>query len=94
MALSRGPAEDPERSSWCRYVNHAESHDDACNLVLRVAATPRPLAWLTATRSIAVGEELAFDYGPRYGMPRSDVLKAWNCSVCGIACVLGVDCVS
>ena len=85
--------EDDERSSWCRFINHVGSAEAACNLQLCVAAAPRPLAWLVATRDIAVGEELAFDYGPRYGLPRSDVLKALTCSVCGVACVLGVECV-
>ena len=48
-------AEDADRSSWCRYINHADSSEGECNLVLRVAATPEPRAWLIAARDIAPG---------------------------------------
>ena len=54
-------AENPDRSSWCRYINHAGSEEAACNvdsLVNRSAA----LVWFVARRDIAAGEELCFDY--------------------------------
>ena len=38
-------AEDPTRSSWARYINHADSGDSAsCNCELRVVAEPEALA--------------------------------------------------
>ena len=84
-------AEDPDRSSWCRYINHADSGEAACNLRMHTAIEPAALAWLTASRSIAPGEELHFDYGPRYGMPRSDYLRSLSCGGCGVECVFGLQ---
>lgn len=55
--------EDPNRSSWCRYINHAKG--DACNLVSKVDGL-RYLVWFEAIRDIAAGEELGFDYGAGY----------------------------
>ena len=75
MAMAEGPedvfvyidAEDPNRSSWCRYINHAESNERECNLILQTSADQdAPGTWLIARRDIWVGEELLFDYGPRY----------------------------
>jgi len=54
-------AEDPDRSSWTRYVNHAETADSCCNLKLQTAAAPVACAWLVASREIEPGEELHFD---------------------------------
>ena len=75
-------AEDPMRSSWPRYINHASdlmrptSRGSAdispCNLELKVDGF-RCLAWLEARRDVEPGEELCFDYGPRYA---SDSLLA------------------
>ena len=57
--------EDPNLSSWCRYVNHAPDGSVTCNLVPRVNALSC-LVWLEATRDIEAGEELAFSYGDVY----------------------------
>jgi hypothetical protein len=58
-------AEDPTRSSWCRYINHAQHEGRACNLVARVLST-RALVWFEAVRHVEIGEELCFSYGPEY----------------------------
>jgi len=86
-------AEDPDRSSWTRYVNHAETADSCCNLKLQTAAAPVACAWLVASREIEPGEELHFDYGPCYSLPRSDVMDAWHCECAGHVCLLGCECV-
>lgn len=63
-------AEDPSASNWCRYINH----DDNPNLGLfrepnaagdheRGGFFP---CFYVISDSIAVGEELSFDYGPGY----------------------------
>ena len=57
--------EDPNRSTWCRYVNHAPAMVGACNCVPRTDALAH-LVWLEATRDIEVGEEVCFDYGEVY----------------------------
>jgi hypothetical protein len=51
--------EDPRRSSWCRYINHAPSWE--CNLQAR-CNTERQLIWFYAKADIDPGEELAFHY--------------------------------
>jgi hypothetical protein len=56
-------AEDPNRSTWCRFVNHAQG--ELANAVLRIDALER-LVWLEALRDIEVGEEVTFDYGEVY----------------------------
>ena len=85
-------AEDASHSNWTRYINHADAAwGAACNLQLHVSTEPAPLAWLTATRRIQPNEELCFDYGPRYGMPRSSYLQALRCAACGYACIVGVQ---
>ena len=98
MAMAEGPedvfvyidAEDPNRSSWCRYINHAEANERECNLILQTSADQdAPGAWLIARRDIWVGEELLFDYGPRYELPRSDMFSSYNCEACGYACICG-----
>ena len=57
--------EDPNLSTWCRYINHAPDGDPACNAVPRCNAMEH-LVWLEATRDIARGEEIQFDYGEQY----------------------------
>lgn len=67
QARSRGArttfldAEDPNLSSWCRYINCAPAASAECNLKCRMSAH-RALVWFEASRDIAVGEELHFDY--------------------------------
>jgi len=51
-----------------RYINHAPAHSTRCNLAPRVDFG-RQLVWFEASRDIAVGEELSFDYGPDYNAP-------------------------
>eukprot|EP00966_Prymnesium_polylepis_P081776 1894129-Prymnesium_polylepis.1 len=59
-------AEDPHRSSWCRYIN--EARGDAPNLRARVD-TAGLLVWFEAVRDIDAGEELCFHPVYRaYGM--------------------------
>ena len=58
-------ASNEDVSSWCRFINHAPSGTPACNLVLRTDGMASR-AWFESVRDIAPGEELQFDYGPRY----------------------------
>jgi len=58
-------AEDPDVSSWCRFINH----DARPNLALKVLPKGiggKPRVWFTAKRSVAEGDELCFDYGPGF----------------------------
>jgi hypothetical protein len=55
-------AEDPERSSWARYINAARMGTQGCNLSRRVNAH-QGLVWFVAIRDIAAGEELHYEYG-------------------------------
>ena len=65
-------AEDPRRSTWTRYINHADSATTGCNLSPRADPSgarlglDRPLVWFVARRDIRVGEELGFSYGPSF----------------------------
>ena len=52
--------EDPDLSTWCRYVNHAPEGAPSCNCVARCDAI-NCWVWLEASRDIDVGEELSFD---------------------------------
>lgn len=58
-------AEDPRRSNWARYVNHAPTESRRCNTEAMIDAV-RMLVWLQARRTIEPGEELCFDYGDEY----------------------------
>mmetsp|Transcript_57013 Transcript_57013/g.127292 ORF Transcript_57013/g.127292 Transcript_57013/m.127292 type:complete len:235 (-) Transcript_57013:737-1441(-) len=62
--------EDPNRSSWCRFLNHAPQEMpgepvSSCNLQL-LRDGRRHLAWFVARRDVEEGEELLFDYGAFY----------------------------
>jgi hypothetical protein len=52
-------AEDPKRSSWARYINHADAGE--CNATSNVDTANR-LVWFHATRDILNGEEITFNY--------------------------------
>jgi len=58
-------AEDPHRSNWARYINHAPEDAQLCNTEPHVDAL-RQLVWLQARRTIQAGEEICFDYGGDY----------------------------
>ena len=58
--------EDPDRSSWVRYINNAPTGSDECNLIARVNAH-RCRVWFEARRDIAEGEELHYDYRSSWG---------------------------
>ena len=53
-------AEDPNRSSWCRYLNHAPEDTDACNVVKHIDAQGH--IWFAAKVDILPGTELCFAY--------------------------------
>ena len=57
-------AEDPNRSSWCRYFNHAKDSTVACNVDAQISAHGD--IWFVTNQGIAAGTELCFDYGPWY----------------------------
>ena len=57
--------EDPNLSSWCRYINHACCGSPRCNLQPKCDAL-RCLVWFEALEAIACGDELNFDYGDSY----------------------------
>jgi len=55
-------AEDPNRSSWLRYINHASGGSDGCcNATSHVNAAEQ-LIWFTAQRDILPGEEISLNY--------------------------------
>ena len=58
-------AEDPNLSSWCRYVNHSAPGSSSCNCAMQIDGRV-PAAWFIALRDIEIDEELAFDYGEGY----------------------------
>lgn len=68
--------EDADKSSRCRFMNHAAKSDtNACNVKTRCTRITinekgemvlQPRLWFVATRDIAYGEELSFDYGDSY----------------------------
>jgi hypothetical protein len=61
-------AEDPNRSSWARYINHAAPDSAQCNARSHVNAEEL-LVWFTAARPILAGEEIAFDYQATVPLP-------------------------
>jgi SET domain len=60
-------AEDAERSSWCRFMNHAEVDEDACNVKafdkLTIHGELVVYPQFYAVRDIQKGEELCYFYG-------------------------------
>ena len=61
-------AEDPNRSAWSRYINHANGESGECNCVSMVdAASSR--VWFRAFRDILPGEEICFSYQGEMGEP-------------------------
>jgi len=64
-------AEDPDASSWCRFINH----DAKPNLALKVlpkGIAGKPRVWFVALRNIEVKDELCFDYGPDFWVEELD----------------------
>ena len=63
--------EDPNRSSWGRFVNHCSEFSKSgvvgtgCNLEPRIDGAHK-LVWFEAKRDIEPGEEICFDYGASY----------------------------
>ena len=74
MLVAYIDSEDPDLSSWVRYVNHESEARVGCNLRSRVDGRRR-LVWFEASRDIAPGEELAYDYGAAYWAPRGGLLS-------------------
>ena len=76
-------AEDPTRSSWCRFINHAHYETPACNLSPRTDARV-PRVWFVARRPIKAGEEVCFSYGKVFndmfgkGAADSDKAVDWH----------------
>jgi SET domain-containing protein len=68
--------EDADKSSWCRFMNHAAKSDtSACNVETRCTRLTigdggemvlQPRLWFVAIRDIEYGEELSYDYGDSY----------------------------
>ena len=55
-------AEDPNKSSWCRYINHAAKGSPACNTEPKISA--EGVIWFVISAEVVQpGEELCFDYG-------------------------------
>ena len=58
-------AEDPEKSSWCRYLNHESTGNGGANVALKClehGMGGKPRVWFVALRDITPGEEICFDY--------------------------------
>ena len=71
-------AEDGLRSTWCRYINHAEAGSAAINCTQQLDATgATPLLWLVTTRAIAIGEELHYCYSQLRRAPPPASLEGW-----------------
>jgi len=66
-------AEDPKTANWCRYVNHSPDPNMRVKS-LAYAFGGEPRVWFVATRDIAPGEELAFDYGDDYWFDDDDIV--------------------
>jgi hypothetical protein len=69
MALCNGDviiADDPQRSSFVRYVNHSVRKANTEAVDPWEEDSWLGTAYLQTTREIAPGEELLFDYGPDY----------------------------
>jgi hypothetical protein len=65
--------EDTDKSSWCRFMNHASENSSTCNVETRFSrqkwegeTVVPPRLWFVALRDIAVGEEMLYDYGDSY----------------------------
>lgn len=58
-------AEDPDVSSWARFINHA-SEANLQGKSLAKSYTGEPRVWFVARRDIEPGDELTWDYGDDY----------------------------
>ena len=72
-------AEDPTRSSWCRFINHAED-DASANLKFQVDCI-RGFVWFVASRPIGAGEELAFKYDEDRKLSAEENANSWFSNV-------------
>ena len=59
-------AEDPKHANWCRFINHSADANLRVKSLAFSGITGEPRVWFVATRDIAPGEELCFDYGEDY----------------------------
>lgn len=53
-------AEDPNRSSWTRFLNHAAKGTVGCNVDKHISVSGQ--IWFVANRDVAPGTELCFEY--------------------------------
>lgn len=58
-------AEDPDKSNWCRYINHSRQPNVALK-TLPKGIDGNPRAWLVVLCDVEAGSELVFDYGDEY----------------------------
>ena len=74
-------AEDPNRSSWCRFINHAPSDDRHCNVAVHLDEHAN-VWFVVSAESIPRGSELRFDYGPTFfsstSFARKSLIRAYK----------------
>jgi len=66
-------AEDAEKSSWIRFMNHADKETDGCNVGAFIKTSfeddDQKFPLMYAISDIQVGEELCWDYGGQFFAP-------------------------
>ena len=94
-------AVNPEQSSFLRYANHCPDADsNLLNTVFRKKRQRHKEVKFFASRSIASGEELQFDYGEQFWMRRKHLLASqpavvsyeYFCDGCGTDVKEGAQC--
>lgn len=65
-------AEDPSKSSWCRFLNHSPNPN--CKVKTMLLAYGGPRVWFVTIHDIEANEELTFDYGPEYFSPDDEIV--------------------
>jgi len=58
--------EDPDRSNYCRFINHSVRRANCQATEAWEDDSPLAAVYLETLRDIAAGEELLFDYGEEY----------------------------